>query len=172
LVPSYADWIFAKLRDQQWLTTMQGIDMNHTATATPSAPRSKLALVVDDDSFSQELFSEMLTALGVGDIRTAGTGRIALSTLASMPRPPDVLICDVFMPDMDGIEFLAELAKNGYQGGILLVSGLDVTMMAIAQEVALADGLKLLGAHSKPVPQSVLAQALLQADASTETATN
>jgi CheY-like chemotaxis protein len=165
-MPSYAAWLFAELRARQWHTTIQGIDMNHTATATPSAPRSKLALVVDDDSFSQELFSEMLMALGVGDIHTASTGRIALRTLASMPRTPDVLICDVFMPDMDGIEFLSELAKKGYQGGIILVSGLDISMMAIAQEVALADGLKLLGAYTKPVPQNVLAQALMQVDSS------
>jgi len=141
--------------------------MNDTTNATPSSAPSKLALVVDDDAFSQELFTEMLGALGVSDVRTASSGRIALRTLASLARPPDYLICDVFMPDMDGIEFLSELAKKGYQGGIILVSGLDITMMAIAQEVALADGLKLLGAYSKPVPQSVLEQALLQADAST-----
>lgn len=141
--------------------------MNDTTTAVTSPATAKLALVVDDDSFIQEFFSEMLMALGVRDIHTASTGRIALSTLAGLPRQPDVLICDIFMPDMDGIEFLSELAKKGYQGGIILVSGLDITMMAIAQEVARADGLKLLGAYTKPVSQRVLAQALMQLDAST-----
>ena len=141
--------------------------MNDTTTSVTSPATSKLALVVDDDSFIQEFFSEMLMALGVSDIHTASSGRIALRTLARLPRQPDVLICDIFMPDMDGIEFLSELAKNGYQGGIILVSGLDITMMAIAQEVARASGLKLLGAYTKPVPQSVLAQALMQLDVST-----
>lgn len=139
--------------------------MNDTLNTLSSPDSSRMALVVDDDSFSREFFSEILMALGVGDIRTASGGRIALRTLASLPRPPDVLICDVFMPDMDGIEFLSELAKNGYQGGIILVSGLDITVMAIAQEVAIANGLKLLGAYTKPVPRSVLAQALLQVNA-------
>jgi CheY-like chemotaxis protein len=142
------------------------MDMNNTSNTTPPPATPKLALVVDDDSFSQELFCEMLTALGLDDIRTASSGRIALRTLATLPRPPDVLICDVFMPDMDGIEFLSELGKTGYQGGIILVSGLDITMMAIAQEVALADGLKLLGAYTKPVPLAVLEQALMLVDAS------
>lgn len=141
--------------------------MNNTRNATASPARSRLALVVDDDAFSQKLFCEMLTALGVSDVRTASSGRIALRTLATLPCPPDVLICDLFMPDMDGIEFLSELAKKGYQGGIILVSGQDITMMAIAQEVALADGLKLLGAYTKPVPQAVLEQALMQVDAGT-----
>ena len=139
--------------------------MNDTTNAAASPAAAKLALVVDDDSFSQEFFSEMLMALGVNDIHTASSGRLGLSTLAGLPRPPDVLICDIFMPDMDGIEFLSELAKQGYQGGIILVSGQDITVMAIAQDVARADGLKLLGAFTKPVPQSVLAQALMRLDA-------
>ena len=131
------------------------------ATSTPkSAHASKLVLIVDDDPFSQELFSEMLMSLGVTDVHTAGNGRVGLRTLAALPRQPDFLICDVFMPDMDGIEFLEALTKNGYQGGIILVSGQDITMMAIAQQVAVADGLKMIGAYTKPVSIAVLAEAL------------
>jgi CheY-like chemotaxis protein len=122
-------------------------------------------MVVDDDSYSQELFTEMLTALGIENIRTASSGRIALSTLAKLPHPPDLLICDVFMPDMDGIEFLSELAKRNFQGGIVLVSGMDIRMMDIAREMAVADGLKLLGAYAKPVPQAELGRALIRLSA-------
>jgi CheY-like chemotaxis protein len=117
-------------------------------------------LIVDDDTFSHKLLSAMLRKLAVTDVHTAINGRIGLRTLAELPRPPDVLICDVFMPDMDGIEFLGELTKNGYQGGIILVSGQDITMMAIAQQVAVADGLKMLGAYTKPMPIAILADAL------------
>lgn len=119
-----------------------------------------LVMVVDDDAFSQEFFTEMLTDLGITEIHCASNGRMALKTLAALPRPPVLLICDVFMPDMDGIEFLGELTKNGYQGGIILVSGQDITMMAIAQQLALDKGLKLLGAYTKPMPQSLLAEVL------------
>ena len=134
--------------------------MNKTTLATPLPNASKLVLIVDDDAFSQELFSEMLMTLGVTDIHTASNGRVGLRTLAALPRPPDFLICDVFMPDMDGIEFLGELTKKGFQGGIILVSGQDITMMSIAQEVAIADGLKMLGAYTKPVPMAILAEVL------------
>jgi CheY-like chemotaxis protein len=134
--------------------------MSTTMPATLSPHASKLVLIVDDDTFSQELFSEMLMTLGVTDIHTASNGRVGLRTLAELPRAPDFLICDVFMPDMDGIEFLGELTKQGYQGGIILVSGQDITMMAIAQEVAVTDGLKMLGAYTKPVPLSVLSETL------------
>ena len=117
-------------------------------------------LVVDDDEFSCELFSEMLAAHGVAEIRTASNGQLALRTLAAMACAPDFLICDIFMPDMDGIEFLDHLAKQRYQGGILLVSGMNIEMLAIAREVAISDGLKVLGAFTKPVRHEVLAQAL------------
>ena len=138
--------------------------MNDPTHTTPSQPASKLVLVVDDDSFSQEIFTEMLLSLGITDIHTAASGRLGLRTLAALPRAPDCVICDVYMPDMDGIEFLAELAKRGYQGGVILVSGLDITMMDIAQQVAVAEGLKMLGALTKPVPLAVLEEVMAQAD--------
>ncbi len=128
------------------------------ATGAPSASMS--ALIVDDDSFSQDLFSEMLSAMGITDIHSALNGRIGLRTLAELPRPPDFLICDVFMPDMDGIEFLTELAKKNYQGGVILISGVDISMLGIAQQLATDNGLKLWGAHSKPVSAATLSETL------------
>ena len=124
-----------------------------------------LVMVVDDDAFSQEFFTEMLTELGITEIHCASNGRVALKTLAALPRSPDFLVCDVFMPDMDGIEFLDELARLRYQGNIMLVSGQDASMMAIAQQVALDSGLKLVGAYTKPVPMEILAQALAKQSA-------
>jgi CheY-like chemotaxis protein len=119
-----------------------------------------LVMVVDDDAFSQEFFTEMLTDLGITEIHCASNGRMALKTLAALPRPPVLLICDVFMPDMDGIEFLDQLSQKGYPGGVMLVSGQDASMMAIAQQVALDNGLKMLGAYTKPVSAAVLVDVL------------
>ena len=134
--------------------------MNTVTHDASQAGASTTALIVDDDSFSHKLFTAMLAKLGVSDVHTAVNGRVGLRTMAQMPRPPDVLICDVFMPDMDGIEFLAELSKIGYQGGIILVSGQDISMMDIAQQVALTNGLQVLGAYTKPVPPEILAESL------------
>jgi CheY-like chemotaxis protein len=64
------------------------------------------------------------------------------------------------MPDMDGIEFIDALTSQGYSGDVILVSGQDIAMMAIAREMAISQGLQLLGAFTKPVSQAVLAQAL------------
>jgi CheY-like chemotaxis protein len=129
-------------------------------TATPIATVDKFALIVDDDSFIHDYFSEVLSTLGITQIHSAHDGRMGLRTLTELLRPPDFLICDVFMPDMDGFEFLGELAKQNYQGGIILVSGLDVTLMAMAQQIALDNGLKVWGAFCKPVSVATLATTL------------
>jgi CheY-like chemotaxis protein len=129
--------------------------MSTTVQNTPP-----VVLVVDDDDFSQELFRGMLGQHGVDQIHTAGNGREALDVLASLPKPPEFLICDVFMPDMDGIEFIGHLATKGFGGGIILVSGLNIEMMSIAREIARANGLKILGAFEKPLTHQVLAQAM------------
>lgn len=117
-------------------------------------------LVVDDDEFSQEVFRMTLGGLGVTDIHLACNGLDGLRTLKGMQRPPDFLICDIFMPDMDGIEFLDQLGKRGYQGGIILVSGGSFEMMAIARQIAIDDGLKLLGAFTKPLLREPLRQVM------------
>ena len=138
--------------------------MFQDSTGPDGSVSKKLVLIVDDDSFSQAFFSEMLTALGISEIVSASNGRTALRTLNTLARPPDLLICDVFMPDMDGIEFLDQLAKKAYAGGVILVSGQDASMMEIALQVAQTNGQKLMGAYTKPVSMSVLAETIRRAD--------
>jgi CheY-like chemotaxis protein len=123
-------------------------------------PETALVLVVDDDPFSLAIFRKRLEEMGLGDIREAGNGQEAVRLLATMQRAPDFLICDIFMPDMDGIEFIGELTRRKYQGGLILVSGGDHNMLEVAVEIASLSGLRLLGSFGKPVPPGPLRQAM------------
>jgi CheY-like chemotaxis protein len=114
--------------------------------------------VVDDDLFSQDLLRQQLDSLGIKDVHVANDGRLGLSMLERMPVLPDYLICDVFMPNMDGIEFLGALAEQRYQGGVIMTSGGDAGIVHIAQELALANGLNILGTIFKPVTRAELAK--------------
>lgn len=114
-------------------------------------------LVVDDDDFSHTVLREMLLSLGVAEVYTARDGSTGADVLGKMPAPPDYLICDLVMPNTDGIDFLGHLARAHYRGGIILLSGGDSLMLSIAAEVAVSDGLRVLGSFAKPLQRHDLA---------------
>jgi CheY-like chemotaxis protein len=126
----------------------------------PLATQSPTVLVIDDDDFSQEVISAMLKAQGIDRVQCVGNGREALRLMAEQPARPDYLICDIFMPDMDGIEFVGQLVSLRYPGNLILVSGGSAEMLGIAKTVAEINGLKVLGALRKPLSMAELAQAM------------
>lgn len=117
-------------------------------------------LVVDDDEFFHLMMEEYLSLLGVTHVLKATNGKDGLKILRTHAQPVEFLICDVFMPDMDGIEFLTHLVELKYIGEVVVASGVDVEMLALAQTIASANGLRLAGAFTKPIALTHLSQAL------------
>ena len=120
----------------------------------------KSILIVDDDEFSQEILRKIFSGWGVEDIRLASNGMKAVRVLDTMPQHPEVLICDIFMPDMDGIEFIGELAKRNFQGGLIFVSGVNRDMLDVAQTIAIHKGLHVLAQFVKPIGADALREVL------------
>jgi CheY-like chemotaxis protein len=126
-----------------------------------SAPRPMpTVLLVDDDEFLRDLMREMMLQLGVTVVHQAGNGREALAVLSELARAPEFLICDIYMPDMDGIEFVTELSRLHYQGKLILLSGVNPETLQLAGDIALGEGIHLVGAFVKPVQPDTLARAL------------
>jgi CheY-like chemotaxis protein len=71
--------------------------------------KNKLILLVDDDPDFLEILSTKLKEQGF-NIETAKNGKEALEKLQHIK--PDLIILDVMMPEMDGIDTAIELAKN------------------------------------------------------------
>ena len=115
-------------------------------------------LVVDDDEFSREILRKKLVFWGVTKIHMAHDGRDAIAILNDLPHPPDFLICDIFMPDMDGIEFIGALAKREFKGSLILITGVNRDMLEVAQDIATLKGLRVLGAFTKPMHNEPLGQ--------------
>ena len=134
--------------------------LNQPGLAQKTSPASLSVLAIDDDEIVLDIVQELLMQLGIRQVQTAGDGYAGLRALCSMARAPDFVIVDVFMPDMDGIEFLKELAKTDYQGGVILASGSDVRLLQTAQKLAIANGLNICAALVKPLHREDLAQAL------------
>ncbi len=72
-------------------------------------PDSPLILLVDDEQVNLELFSTILEEEGYRII-TAQSARGALDQLQK--ERPDLIISDIYMPDMGGFEFYEEVQKN------------------------------------------------------------
>ncbi|KQQ87332.1 response regulator [Massilia sp. Leaf139] len=115
-------------------------------------------LVLDDDRFMLEMLKDMLHTIGVREVYTEATTRHALATLAE--QVPDVLVCDLALPDMDGIEFLQAAAERGFRGGVILLSGMDSGVRDAAGELARVLGLHVAGIFRKPIAPDQLRSAV------------
>ena len=115
-------------------------------------------LLLDDDAFMLEMLADTIAGLGYDHVHAEADARDALDAL---PRfRPDLLVCDLSMPDMDGIEFLRTVAEQGFDGGVILLSGMDSGILRAAETLAMAQGLTIVGACSKPLSRSALADLL------------
>ena len=73
---------------------------------TPSMLMGVRLLVVDDDPGARELITGMLEGFGA-DVSVAENGRAALTSL--LAQPPDVLVADLGMPEMDGFTLIEQV---------------------------------------------------------------
>ena len=67
-------------------------------------------LVVDDDEVMRKFVVTMLTRLGAQDIQQCTDGSVALSMVTSFK--PDLVLSDIHMQTMDGIEFVRRLREH------------------------------------------------------------
>jgi two-component system, OmpR family, response regulator MprA len=79
-------------------------------------------LVVDDEPAVRDALDRALRAEGYR-VRTAGDGREALDRMAQ--EPPDVVVLDLLMPVMDGLEVARSLRAAGDRTPILVLTARD-----------------------------------------------
>jgi len=111
-------------------------------------------LVVDDDPLILKLLYRFLHNLGARFITTTGNGSEGLVALDADNAVYDIILCDLNMPEMDGIHFLRHLADRNFSGGLAFLSGEDERMLEMAFELATACKMNCLGT----IPKSQLHQ--------------
>ena len=77
-------------------------------------------LVVDDEEPIRQMFRDYFTTLGY-QVATAQSGRDALTQL--VPGGFDCILCDLMMPEMDGMELLQELRTQDKTTPFLMMTG-------------------------------------------------
>lgn len=80
----------------------------------------KLVLVVDDDAAVRTLVAKALQAKGY-EVRQAADGMAASELLGSMTRQPDLLICDVMMPTVDGFSLVRLIKARAELRGMPII---------------------------------------------------
>jgi CheY-like chemotaxis protein len=118
--------------------TMMGIRRNETnqveEVSGPSTqnwagkamPIAGLAfLVAEDHETQRSILVRILKDLGAKHIHEAADGHGALSVIADPTRSVDIVISDLDMPGMDGMQFIRELGKVGARISIILASALE-----------------------------------------------
>lgn len=116
-------------------------------------------MVVEDDPFHRRLAVSLLRELGVEDPVEAENGKVALDRLREGPRW-QVVLSDVDMPELDGVELLRELAINGLAEAVVITSSLSPAMTAAVSTMADAYGVRVLDIIPKPVTRERLASVL------------
>jgi len=115
-------------------------------------------LLVDDDTFILKLLTRMLMNQGFKFITACDNGADALSQIDRPETRPDLILLDLNMPNMDGIEFVRYLVDRQYQGSLVLVSGEDERMLKTAEKLVHAHKISMLGYLHKPVtPDKLIA---------------
>ncbi len=76
-------------------------------------------LVVDDEEGAQELFNIILTDEGY-DVSLASCADEALALLKN--NTFNLVISDIKMPKMDGLQLLQEIRKTGYKTDVIMVT--------------------------------------------------
>lgn len=109
----------ARLRDFYGIGRPGLVKPTGRGAETAAGSRARV-LVVDDDTDVRTALAEILELRGYL-VATAANGREALAHLREAPAPPDLIVLDVLMPEMDGWQFRAEQKKDAALASIPVV---------------------------------------------------
>lgn len=119
-------------------------------------------LVIEDDDFMRSVVARLLRRLGVTDITEAANGRDALAAVrGSADRPFHLLVCDLDMPESDGMEFMRLASEQKLETPLLVLSGKTPAVLRSVAIMAAEYGLTLVGAAQKPPTVALLRDALV-----------
>ncbi|CUH79833.1 response regulator [Tropicibacter naphthalenivorans] len=113
----------------------------------------KRVLVVDSHTANRMILLKQLDILGLTtDYCTTGS-----EAIDQMSNPPDLLVIDQELPDMEGMELVAQLTHTGHRIPVILLSDTPGQIQAV-------DGAEVQAILQKPAPRRALFEALAQVE--------
>src|SRR5215470_12179402 len=139
-----------------YLALIDGEPAQEPAPLAAPLGKGETVLVVDDEESLVRLSEEVLASLGYEPVGCVGAQQ-ALRVFRSAPQRFDAVLTDAIMPEMTGLELIAELRRVRPELPVVLVSGYGGPDLNAAAAAA--------GAHAvlmKPLGTAELAQCLAQ----------
>lgn len=107
---------------------MRGAKMQRPSDEHKSAFRVRHVLVVDDDADINRLLCTRLSARGYS-VDSASSGEEALERIAA--RPPDLIILDVAMPGIGGLDVLADVRRRELDVAVIMSTAYGSEQLAV-----------------------------------------
>lgn len=107
---------------------------------------SKTLIVIDDDEQFSGLLAEIAKTAGYEVVVCHDAREYFDASLTY-----EVMILDLNMPSMDGIEVIRQMGELGHHSHLMLVSGYDDSVLHSAEKLAKEHQLNVLGSLSKPL---------------------
>jgi DNA-binding NtrC family response regulator len=89
--------------------------------ANPATP-ARWILLVDDEPAMRQLIETVLDTQN-WTVRVADGAAAAMATISSAATPPTLMICDVLMPGVDGLELTRRMLAKLPKLKVILISG-------------------------------------------------
>jgi CheY-like chemotaxis protein len=127
-----------------------------TAAAESQVEPARI-LVVDDEPAVRRFVTEALRSSGY-DVVGASTGREALAAVYGESRTPTLLLTDIEMPGMSGVELAARIRADRPRIRVILMTGREASAVRARERAGLVEGVLL-----KPFGLAELLHAVLEA---------
>jgi len=115
-------------------------------------------LIIDDHRFQRSVLTRMLKAIGIANVLEAEDGAGALTLVRAHRDSLLLIVTDVDMPEMDGLEFLRRLSEEAPQSAVAIHSALDRALLKSIEVMAAAYGVDLIGVLEKPATERALSE--------------
>jgi EAL domain-containing protein (putative c-di-GMP-specific phosphodiesterase class I) len=131
------------------------LDTQQTAEFALLSPHPSI-LLLDDDPLILEFLANTLRGMNYSELTTATHASEALLKVECNPGSAQVIICDLSMPEMDGIAFLQALNEIPFRGSVILLSVASAREMHSVQRLLSGSGFTILGTLTKPAGRAEL----------------
>lgn len=120
------------------------------------------ALIIDDDPLTQIISVEALNHFGVPIVQTADNGKHGLDLFDTADAVFDLIVVDLQMPVMSGVDVVRELALRKFSGALIIQSSEASALLDSVKRLAKLSGIKVLGTLGKPLQLVALEKLLAE----------